>query len=183
MTGEIRKVLSIFGSQSRLARAIGVSNNAVCKWVAQGCLPPSRAMTVFNLVKDKRTPKGEYVSLESLLLDYNRSKKEKLLKDSSEKSTKDDLSQKEDSKQKEDMKQSVQQDSKKDTDFKDSNDSNLDIDARSFNKIKLTTSSAADMESVRQGNTTRGAIEQESVGKSSEKEIDRNTVFGDDTDM
>lgn len=81
MTEEIRKVLSIFGSQSRLARAIGVSNNAVCKWVKRGHLPPGRAIFVFNLVKDKRTPKGEYVSLESLLLDSSDSIKAKNMKD------------------------------------------------------------------------------------------------------
>ncbi len=64
---EIDKVVAILGSQAKLARALGVSNNAIWKWVAQGYVPPGRAVEVAQLVKDKTTSSGEKVTLESLL--------------------------------------------------------------------------------------------------------------------
>jgi len=66
---EIDKVVAIVGSQTKLAKAIGVSDNAICKWVSHGCIPPGRALEVYQLVKNKKTPLGEKVVLESLLME------------------------------------------------------------------------------------------------------------------
>jgi len=60
-------VVAIMGSQSALAKAVGVSNNAVSKWVANGAVPPARVVTVYQLVAGKRTRYGECVFLEALL--------------------------------------------------------------------------------------------------------------------
>ena len=75
MQREIDKVVAILGSQARLAKALGVSNNAICKWVSHGCIPPGRALAVYRLVKNKRTPWGEEVQLESLLLEAHKMRK------------------------------------------------------------------------------------------------------------
>lgn len=69
MTREIDKVVEIVGSQAALAKALGISSNAVSKWVAQGYVPPARAVVVAKLVAKHYTLKGEKVSLESLLLE------------------------------------------------------------------------------------------------------------------
>lgn len=68
MDREIDKVIEIVGSQAALARALGVSNNAVCKWVAQGFVPSGRVIEIMALVKGKKTADGKTVRLEALLL-------------------------------------------------------------------------------------------------------------------
>ncbi len=69
---ELAKVIAILGTQSRLAKALGLSDNAVSKWVAQGKVPPGRALQVAKLVEGRRTACGQEVTLESLLLDSTK---------------------------------------------------------------------------------------------------------------
>ena len=69
MEREIDKVIAIVGSQAKLAKALGLSANAISKWAAQGFVPPGRAMAVAALVEGKHTSDGESVSLVSLLLE------------------------------------------------------------------------------------------------------------------
>ncbi len=64
---EINKIIDILGSQTALAKAMGVSNNAVSKWVAQGYVPPGRAMNIYKLTEGLETSRGESISLEKLL--------------------------------------------------------------------------------------------------------------------
>lgn len=41
------------GSQSALAKAVGVSDNAISKWVAKGYVPASRAIQVETLISTR----------------------------------------------------------------------------------------------------------------------------------
>lgn len=40
------KVLALAGSQRALARQLGVSQAAICKWVRRGCVPPGRCVEI-----------------------------------------------------------------------------------------------------------------------------------------
>ena len=55
MDREIDKVIEIIGTQAALARTLGVSNNAVCKWVSQGFIPAGRVIEIMSIVKGKKT--------------------------------------------------------------------------------------------------------------------------------
>ena len=63
MNTQIHRVIKIFGNQSALARALGISSNAVSKWVAQGYIPPARALEVYYLAFKQNSE----ISLEMML--------------------------------------------------------------------------------------------------------------------
>ncbi len=73
MDTEFSKALQILGGnttlggQTALAQALGVSNNAVSKWVANGRPPPGRVLQIFELVEGAPTPDGSLVDLRQLL--------------------------------------------------------------------------------------------------------------------
>lgn len=67
-------MIAIFGSQTKLAAALGLSNNAISKWVAEGFIPPGRVLSVYQLIEGKKTPSGERVSIESLLIESSNLK-------------------------------------------------------------------------------------------------------------
>jgi len=48
---DINKLLKKFGSASALARAFGVSRQAVAKWMAAGELPPLRVYQARELMR------------------------------------------------------------------------------------------------------------------------------------
>ncbi len=45
----IQTIVEWFGSQKRMAEALGVDKAAVCQWVAAGKLPPARAIQIERL--------------------------------------------------------------------------------------------------------------------------------------
>lgn len=73
---EIDKVVAIMETQSALAKALGVSDNAVSKWVAKGCIPPGRVAQVYALVSERIASEKNLnhfaVSLHSLLMESSQ---------------------------------------------------------------------------------------------------------------
>jgi DNA-binding transcriptional regulator YdaS (Cro superfamily) len=49
------KLIAYFGSQLEIAEALGVSESAVSQWMAEGELPPRRAMQVEAMTGGKIT--------------------------------------------------------------------------------------------------------------------------------
>ncbi len=48
-----QQVVAHFGSQSELARAMGVSRSAVCQWKALGAIPPKQCKQIEVLTNGK----------------------------------------------------------------------------------------------------------------------------------
>ncbi len=69
MTTELEKVIQIFGSQTKMAKKLGLSDNAISKWVAKGHVPPNRVLEIMKHVQGKQTPNGEEVTLNALLME------------------------------------------------------------------------------------------------------------------
>ncbi len=64
---EINKLIQIYGNQTNLAIDLGISNQAVYKWVKQGFVPEKRVLGVYELAKDKKTPAGFRLDLVKML--------------------------------------------------------------------------------------------------------------------
>ncbi|MFL0805503.1 MAG: helix-turn-helix domain-containing protein [Agarilytica sp.] len=73
MTTELEKVIQIFGSQTKMAKELGLSDNAISKWVAKGHPPPNRVLEIMKHVEGKKTPNGEEVTLSALLIEASGS--------------------------------------------------------------------------------------------------------------
>lgn len=56
MESAIEKVLKVVGSQSELARLVGVKPQAVQQWVATGKVPPRRVIAVVRATGNRVTP-------------------------------------------------------------------------------------------------------------------------------
>ncbi len=69
MTTELEKVIQIFGSQTKMAKELGLSDNAISKWVAKGHAPPNRVLEIMKHIQGKKTPDGEEVTLNALLIE------------------------------------------------------------------------------------------------------------------
>lgn len=67
MKTEIEKVIDIFEGQANMARLLGVSANAISKWVAQGRVPPRRVLQIMRFVGRKNDLGDGVVTLQSLL--------------------------------------------------------------------------------------------------------------------
>lgn len=67
MHSEITKVIHFFGDQKSLAKALGLSEYAVSRWVKQVYIPSARIWEVKQIIGEKTTVFGERITIEGLL--------------------------------------------------------------------------------------------------------------------